>query len=75
MDFKLIDAIRIGYSIGNEKRSTDQFCIGKSLQDIRTRKINPFFHFLRFYLIIISIVFCKMKERLQTYTQFFRSHK
>ena len=31
MDFKLIDAIRIGYSIGNEKCSTDQFCIGKSL--------------------------------------------
>ena len=52
MDFKLIDAIRIGYSIGNEKCSTDQFCIGKSLEDIRTRKINPFFHFLRFYLII-----------------------
>ena len=48
MDFKLIDAIRIGYSIGNEKCSTDQFCIGKSLQDIRTRKINPFFSFFSF---------------------------
>ena len=48
MDFKLIDAIRIGYSIGNEKCSTDHFCIGKSLQDIRTRKINPFFIFCVF---------------------------
>ena len=60
MDFKLIDAIRIGYSIGNEKCSTDQFCIGKSLQDIRTSgqgKLTLFFIFCVFYLITISIVF------------------